>query len=435
MHIEKFEADTLDQALKQIKLKLGPDAIILKTITNKGLVGALKKKKIEITAAISENNYRKKASVDRALGEEAKETFYQAPSSHISKMIDNYSGARNESPERSYGKLALNKNLAKLESTGDLDDFLGKKRNVVSTPPRQVLTQTPSENFDFSEYEQKMDLLEKKVFDLGKQLERVQRAEPVGIFQVRTMLQSFGLMESLISTILKKAMFELSPEELEVESNVLEVALREMASNISIDLPLFSRTDREGGSITVLLSQNTSGQTSTAYKLTSIKENSVLIRLSERADSHRLTKKVFNVEEREVSTAAEIVMECRKAMEEGRSVFVDYKTRQEDHEDVKKFLKGLRRSFNNIEVLTCISSTCSENYNRRGLHIYSDLLDGIILTKLDLCLDFGSLLNIHVDFSNLPLKFFTTGETIPEDIESATKERLLNGIFKFDKGR
>ena len=53
MYVRKFEADTIEEALKEIKRELGPDAVILKTITNKGLKGAFKKKKIEITAAIT----------------------------------------------------------------------------------------------------------------------------------------------------------------------------------------------------------------------------------------------------------------------------------------------------------------------------------------------------------------------------------------------
>ena len=40
MYVRKFEADSLDEALKTIKRDLGPDAIILKTVTNKGLKGA-----------------------------------------------------------------------------------------------------------------------------------------------------------------------------------------------------------------------------------------------------------------------------------------------------------------------------------------------------------------------------------------------------------
>ena len=60
MYVRKFEADTIEEALKDIKRELGPDAIILKTLTNKGLKGAFKKKRIEITAAISEKTYTKK---------------------------------------------------------------------------------------------------------------------------------------------------------------------------------------------------------------------------------------------------------------------------------------------------------------------------------------------------------------------------------------
>ncbi|MFN8369097.1 MAG: hypothetical protein U0T83_00560 [Bacteriovoracaceae bacterium] len=59
MFVKKFEADTLDEALKSIKRELGPDAVILKTVTKKGLKGAFQKKKIEVTAAISERTYEK----------------------------------------------------------------------------------------------------------------------------------------------------------------------------------------------------------------------------------------------------------------------------------------------------------------------------------------------------------------------------------------
>ena len=37
MFVRKFEADSLDEALLNIKKDLGPDAIILKTVTNKGM--------------------------------------------------------------------------------------------------------------------------------------------------------------------------------------------------------------------------------------------------------------------------------------------------------------------------------------------------------------------------------------------------------------
>ena len=90
MYVRKFEADSLDEALKSIKKELGPDAIILKTVTNKGFKGAFKKNRVEITAAISEKSYTKKARVDNVLDDETRDRFYQNDSSYISQMIEGH---------------------------------------------------------------------------------------------------------------------------------------------------------------------------------------------------------------------------------------------------------------------------------------------------------------------------------------------------------
>src|SRR6478735_12680388 len=103
MFVKKFEADTLEEALKQVKVELGPDAIILKTVTNNGLKGAFKKKRIEITAAISERSYEKKAKVDKVLNNEQKEAFYQKPASTIKETITKYNGAQNGGQTAGYG--------------------------------------------------------------------------------------------------------------------------------------------------------------------------------------------------------------------------------------------------------------------------------------------------------------------------------------------
>ena len=60
MHVRKFQGETIEETLKTIKKELGPDAIILKTTTNKGIKGAFKKNRVEVTAAILKKNYLKK---------------------------------------------------------------------------------------------------------------------------------------------------------------------------------------------------------------------------------------------------------------------------------------------------------------------------------------------------------------------------------------
>ena len=60
MLVKKFEADNLEEALKAVKVELGPDAIILKTVTNNGIKGAFKKKRIEILPPFLKKVMRKK---------------------------------------------------------------------------------------------------------------------------------------------------------------------------------------------------------------------------------------------------------------------------------------------------------------------------------------------------------------------------------------
>lgn len=54
----------------------------------------------------------------------------------------------------------------------------------------------------------------------------------------------------------------------------------------------------------------------------------------------------------------------------------------------------------------------------------------LIMTKLDEGLSFGSLFNApHA--SRLPLSYFTTGQKVPEDLEEAKKERILDCLLNF----
>jgi len=112
-------------------------------------------------------------------------------------------------------------------------------------------------------------------------------------------------------------------------------------------------------------------------------------------------------------------------------VFIDYKCNESEINDTKKFIDGLRRAFSKVEVLITLSAIHSELYNRKVLGTYRKLSEGVVVSHLDACLNFGSLFNITQDMKDLPYKFFGTGEVVPNDIEAATAERILAGIFKF----
>lgn len=501
MFVKKFEADTLEEALKAVKFELGPDAIILKTVTNNGLKGAFKKKRIEITAAISERSYEKKAKVDKVLSNDQKEAFYQKPATAVKETIQKYNGQ--EGQNQGYGGLGLNKvvnTLAKgtaglAEVTNktssmiksSLDDFLttegestfsdseddtprlkpapsrGKYAEppvVAERPARPSPTQSRDEHTSpqpaiapqpphsvsresYNELRQeirtqqhKIELLEQKILELSQNYQFNQKhlSEAKGIFQLRTTLKTLDVDEAHILELIKKANYELTKDDLENPDVIFEFALKEMASSINSSIPLFAKVENGDPVLTVLVSEAASGQSTMGMKIAVLKKDVIVIQYSQDAQNNASTDfaaQVFGIKVEKVQSFPEVVGLARKAMEAGKSVLVDARLNSKHTDETKKFIETLKRGFQHVEVLCTLSAIHSELYNRKIIARYKDIVDGVIISHVDLCMNFGAIFNVHKAHNKLPLKFFGTGPVVPDDIEGATAERLMAGLFQF----
>jgi flagellar biosynthesis protein FlhF len=519
MFVKKFEADTLEEALKAVKVELGPDAIILKTITNNGLKGAFKKKRIEITAAISERSFEKKAKVDKVLNHDQKEAFYKNSASSIKESITKYNNSENgQSGNAGYGSIGLNRvvNTLAKGSAGladmtnktssmiknSLDDFLtdgedsafdidsaddtpvpvraAPSRGKYAEPPprereaapaqrsRSVMKAQPVEDTveitrnplreqpqasqaqsgtvnreAYNELKQelrttqhKMELLEQKLLELSQNYQFNQKHlnEAKGIFQLRTTLKTLDVDEAHILDLIKKANYQLSKEDLENPDVIFEFALQEMASSINTAIPLFAKIESGEPVVTVLLSEAASGQSTMGTKIAVLKKDVVLVQYSQDAQNNASTDfaaQVFGIKVEKVQNFSEVVGLCRKALSAGKSVLVDVRLNSKYTDETKKFVETLKRGFQHVEVLCTLSAIHSELYNRKIIARYKDVVDGVIISHVDLCMNFGALFNVHKAHNKLPLKFFGTGPVVPDDIEGATAERLMAGLFQF----
>ena len=510
MFVKKFEADTLEDALKAVKVELGPDAIILKTVTNNGLKGAFKKKRIEITAAISEKSFEKKAKVDKVLSNDQKEAFYQKPASVIKDTITKYNVNSAESGAGGYGSMGLNRvvntitkgsvNLADMTSRtssmikNSLDDFLTdgddsgfdidstddnevpvSNRGKYAEPPQRtrqaearptsrqtqvedtidigrnpLRSENPAQSQQsavsreaYNELKQelrttqhKMELLEQKLLELSQNYHFNQKHlnEAKGIFQLRTTLKTLDVDEAHILELIKKANYQLSKEDLDNPDVIFEFALQEMASSINTSIPLFAKIENGDPIITVLVSEAASGQSTMGTKIAVLKKDVVMIQFSQDAQNNASTDfaaQVFGIKVEKVQNFSEVIGLCRKAMEAGKSVLVDVRLNSKYTDETKKFIETLKRGFQHVEVLCTLSAIHSELYNRKIIARYKEIVDGVIISHVDLCMNFGALFNVHKSHNKLPLKFFGTGPVVPDDIEGATAERLMAGLFQF----
>lgn len=507
MYVRKFEGDTLEDALRLVKMELGPDAIILKTVNNKCLRSAFKKKKFEITAAISENNYIKKAKVDSVLSNEQKQKFYNSDAGHVSKMINKYNGEKEvkKAPgaANGYGNLGLNKVVSQVTKSTDtikgataktasriktsLDEFLSMEPAQEETVDVSSLNETSTfENElnesinieDFSSQQetynayqqeeelsqedyvkrevsrslprshreeelassiksqqQKIEQLENQLFELTRSIQNSsQEDDKSEIYELRRTLKTLDLDESIIQRIIKKASFELSKEELNDQDSLFEFALRELNASIRVGHPLFSKLNKNNEAIfTVLVSEVSSGQTSMAYKLAKLASNSLVITYNKNQSepTNDFAVKMLDINVVNATSISEIITYCRKANEKSQKVFIDFKGNGRDADETKKFIDSLNRSFNNVEVLVTLSAIHSEIFNRRIISKYQEMSRGVIISHIDLCLNFGALVNLQTVNDEMEFVFYGNGSVIPEDVEAATSERILAGMFQF----
>lgn len=98
MQVKKFEARTMKEALEMVKVQLGPDAIILGVKDNKRSFGLVGDGSIEITAAVSDETLQRKKFIDSRIREQERQKLVASPAKvqrqFIDKMVENYSRAQ-----------------------------------------------------------------------------------------------------------------------------------------------------------------------------------------------------------------------------------------------------------------------------------------------------------------------------------------------------
>ncbi len=447
MYVRKFEGETLDEALKAVKSELGPEAIILKTNSFKGLKGSLKKKKYEVTAAISEEEYTKKAKIDTLLDDQQKESFYSSSSRNISKVIN------------SYGNLSLNRSVNKTEaedsrreSDDSLSNFLGEEdARVVERPQPRVQQEAPiidhqaleqvghlkSQNSELrnqlSSQNVELDKIRTEMRDMLEQFNEFRRlnSPETKAGELKNILRSFDLSENLILNVLRKANFELNSDEMEDEELLYDITFREIKEVIKVAPALFTQTEfSNSGVVTILLGEGATGQTSMGLKMAGLVSNSIILTYDteENAEKQSLANSILGIKTENCKNLQELTSKLRENIDLGKKVFIDLNCCNHKQDHTKKITQSLRSSFKNVEILLSLSAIHSELYNKRVCNKYADIIDGLVVSHLDQCLNLSSLINLQYETSK-PYIFFGNGRVVPKDIEEASADRLISEIF------
>lgn len=107
-------------------------------------------------------------------------------------------------------------------------------------------------------------------------------------------------------------------------------------------------------------------------------------------------------------------------------ILIDSAGRSQRDEVQMGELRSILKDFKQISNLLVLSATTKDNDLVEVTKRFSRVpLDGIVFTKLDESTSYGSIFNHAIRFK-LPLTYLTTGQNVPDDIENASRDRLID---------
>ncbi len=382
MNVKRYIAADVSEAMIKIKSELGKDAVILHTrkIKKKGIRGWFQKPLVEVVAAIDEDDK-------------------PAPAAN-----------RETDPKR-------------IEALKAIREISG--RGQTSEPVQdQKLTD------EVSELRSMMNLIMAKM-DLGTEGAKVKEVS-----------QKDRLIEMLEERELSKEVIELLVDRMERKVNLDEFdaekafkLLRPLLADHMGD-PFTIESEMRTGKIFLFIGPTGVGKTTTLAKLAarlSLLENKSVGLIT--ADTYRIAaveqlktySEILGIPLSVVYEPDELPMAMAK-YEDMDYILVDTAGRSHKSEELRTDLNSLLEHLPTPEIFLVISLTTGYKEIVSILKSYDFLSDfKLLFTKLDEAESLVNIVNARV-LSGKPLSYFAIGQSVPDDIEVASVEKLVDSI-------
>ncbi len=461
MHVKKFVGSTMEETLTQIKKEFGPDAIILKT-SSSGIGSKFKKKKIEITAAINEESYLKKIKTERVFSDEQKEEFHKNSSQTMKKTIERYNQSYEMKEDAALEKSEKNNNILaplihqeKDKNKISFDEFIVKpqheevaSRSFISSEQetnkidnRKEVELEKKIKYHVEEIEDKIYSIEKKVSSFEEKIKDISQLNDDNLRKIKKIMTISGIEGHFIEKTIRKMIFSHSDKDLLNFDFIYDQMLLEMENHFSSkELNVFSKNkDQQNPPILLLFSDAPCGQNTIFYKTcqkSSSANNHLLIQNENDYDSKEnfAIEKILQLKVEKGKNTHDIISLIRKNKEVKKEVIINYrldkqKLNNNQKDDLFFLIDSIKESHSNVQVVFILSALYSQDYIELSINQFRKKIDGLIFTFLDKSPGLANIFNSQLSFPEIPIMGFSTGPTIPADLETATFERLISGIL------
>ncbi len=481
MQVKKFEARSMKEALEMVKKHLGPEAIILGARDNRKSFGLVGEGSVEITAAISEEVLQKKKYTESKMHPRDLERFQSSPArvqkQVMEKFVNKYleenkprtpvtrtryididdhnesmhAGASVDAIAQTRIKSAAQRAWNAMHGDGgadllDLDEVTAPAARKVASSPSAPVQRAPVN----AAAENELMALKSELAGLKQVLAQFQKVPQTVVSGHPG--ADFGLSYEFSSTFEKLTQAGILPE---IAAEILGVAQSQMPpvrfkNKALVDAwtarYLLDTTqiveNKTPAKIQVFVGPSGAGKTSAMVKLAAhaaIKEQKKVVLLTTdtfkvgAADQMRIYAQILNVPFAIVRKQSDwsYLMNQLSAYD---MILCDFPGMSLKTVEEISMLRGLLppESMQSDIHLVLSSTSKNEDLFEMGRRFKVSHFKDVIFTGLDQSTQHGNVYNFMKHFQT-PLHSFGIGTRVPEDFELATRERVLDLIFKLSK--
>ncbi|WP_413288925.1 flagellar biosynthesis protein FlhF [Bdellovibrio sp. HCB337] len=484
MQVKKFEARTMKEALEMVKAELGPDAIILSARDNNRSYGLVGDGSVEITAAVSEETLQRKKFAEARLRDEEKQKFAKSSARSqkdlIEKMVNKHL-EKNKAPraitsqryididedpmahavqDTRYASEAAQvrvRNAAQRAMSVMQDQLQPARQKTAPTPVLPILTAAPPKapasvaqaTVAKAMESAEMQSLKNEIANLKQVLAHFQSIPqnfvqghpgadfglPYDLSFVFEKLIQAGVAPEIAADICEKAQKELPSLKLKNRSLVEGWVARRILETTKTT----SAEENRDAKVHVFVGAAGSGKTTALVKMAShlvVRENKKVAILSAdtfkvgASDQMRIYAQILNVPFTVIRNATDWY-QIMNYMNSVDYILVDYPGLSLRNAEEGMNLKRLMPPASMKARVHLVLSTLAKDQDTTELGRRYSVLDyqDVIFTGLDESVQHGTIYNFMRRF-DVPLHSFGIGTRVPEDFEFATKERVLDLLFK-----
>lgn len=281
------------------------------------------------------------------------------------------------------------------------------------------------------------DMFESLMKEVGVALQKAERNSNDALTQVEDALIKNGVARDIAQEIIKETVEILPKRQKTVSKNTILFALKEV-----LDRSINTSEGYDLNSVkTIMLVGPTGvGKTTTLAKLASIlfaKQREVgLITLDtyRMGAAHQLKEygNILNFDVEACNDYDELEASLLKFMDKD-SILIDTTGQNQKQIIIDEELRSMVDLVNPDQLSLVLSATTKTEDLYDCIDKFSTLdVNSIIITKIDETNTLGEVINIAYKYPKIKMAYFTNGQDVPADIESAKSEKIIKSIIDIE---